>query len=213
MTYAETLREVNSRIQTTAIKGKEYAEVNQRVLAFWELFPEGRISTRIVEDTGTRCTVQALVYRTPEEMEPAAMGHAFEDRKGSINSTSYLENCETSAVGRALGMLGIGSTQALASADEVQAAISAQERAAEAKSAPKDRQGAKRPAERPREAQSDILDPIRERVRAYADALGVTTKAAAEELARRFGVGDLREMDPSNVRACAAYMDGVIKGA
>lgn len=208
MSYAERLRDVNSRIATTSIKGKEYAEVAQRVLAFWELFPEGRLETSIVEDSGTRCTVIAYVYRSADDAVPAATGHAFEERKGSINSTSYLENCETSAVGRALGMLGIGSTQALASADEVRAALAAQDAAKAQRPQPK----AQRAAERPTEAQRDHLVPIRERIHDYAQAMGATTKEAAEELAARFGVADMRDLDAAAAKACAAYMQGVIGG-
>lgn len=187
MTYAERLAGVNSRIRTTSIKGKEYAEVNQRVLAFWELFPEGRIRTEVLEDTGTRCTVRAQVWRSPEEEWPAATGTAFEERKGSINSTSYLENCETSAVGRALGMLGIGATEALASAEEVAGAIAQQE--------------ATRAHERP----SDYLTPVRQRLALRAQRLGVTTKQVAEELQRTFG--DMRELPPAKVPEVCAWLD------
>jgi len=49
-----------------------------------------------------------------------ATGHAFEKKASTfINQTSYIENCETSAVGRALGILGIGVDTAIASAEEV----------------------------------------------------------------------------------------------
>lgn len=125
--YTERLAEVNARISTTNIKGKEYAEVNQRILAFWELFPEGRIVTDMVKDDGQRCDFSCKVYRNSTDTEPVATGHAFEEKKGMINTTSYVENCETSAIGRALGILGIGATNALASAEEVQHAIEQQQ--------------------------------------------------------------------------------------
>lgn len=126
MSYSDNLRAINSRISTMNIKGKDYAEVNQRILAFWELFPNGRISTDVTT-TDARCDCVCEVYRDLQDQYPAATGHAFEERKGQVNSTSYVENCETSAVGRALGMLGIGATKALASAEEVKAAIEQQE--------------------------------------------------------------------------------------
>lgn len=203
MSYAERLAGVNSRIRTTSIKGKEYAEVNQRVLAFWELFPEGRIRTELLEDTGTRCTVVASVWRSPEEEWPAATGTAFEERKGTINSTSYLENCETSAVGRALGMLGIGATEALASAEEVAGAIAQQEatrgreRPSKAKGEPEGGEARKRP--------SDYLTPVRQRLALRAQRLGVTTKQVAEELQRTFG--DMRELPPAKVPEVCAWLD------
>ena len=56
-----------------------------------------------------------------------ATGTAFEEKGSSyINKTSYVENCETSAVGRALAMLGIGSEENLCSADELVNAINGQ---------------------------------------------------------------------------------------
>lgn len=125
MSYIEQLRDINSRINTTNIKGKEYAEVNQRILAFWELFPTGNIVTECTT-TDTRCDCRCEVYRKETDERPAATGHAFEIKQGQINSTSYVENCETSAIGRALGILGIGSTQAIASKDELENALALQ---------------------------------------------------------------------------------------
>lgn len=113
--------EINKRLKRTNIKGKDYIEVNQRILAFWELYPNGRIVTELLADDGKRCTFKATVYDGDNLL---ATGHSFEFQgAGMVNKTSYVENCETSAVGRALGMLGIGVTESIASADEVQAAI------------------------------------------------------------------------------------------
>lgn len=118
--------EINKRLRRTNIKGKDYIEVNQRILAFWELYPNGRITTELLADDGKRCTFKASVYDGDNLL---ATGHSFEFQgAGMVNKTSYVENCETSAVGRALGMLGIGVTESIASADEVQAAIEHQER-------------------------------------------------------------------------------------
>ena len=118
--------DINKRLRRTNIKGKDYIEVNQRILAFWELYPNGRITTELLADDGKRCTFKASVYDGDNLL---ATGHSFEFQgAGMVNKTSYVENCETSAVGRALGMLGIGVTESIASADEVQAAIAHQER-------------------------------------------------------------------------------------
>ena len=63
-----------------------------------------------------------------EKGETIAQGMAQEDRTSSrINQTSYVENCETSAVGRALGFLGIGIETSIATADEVDMAIAKQD--------------------------------------------------------------------------------------
>ena len=118
--------DINKRLKRTNIKGRDYIEVNQRILAFWELYPNGRITTELLADDGKRCTFKAAVYDGDNLL---ATGHSFEFQgAGMVNKTSYVENCETSAVGRALGMLGIGVTESIASADEVQAAIEHQER-------------------------------------------------------------------------------------
>ena len=119
------LNEVNKRLKTRDVKGRPYVEVNQRILGFWELYPNGRIVTEKLVDDGTRCDFRAMVY---DGDVLKATGHAYELKTGKgVNATSYVENCETSAVGRALGMLGIGSTESIASAEEVENAITAQE--------------------------------------------------------------------------------------
>ena len=119
----DELERINAGLKTVNIKGKEYVQVNERVLAFRALYPYGKILNEILFDDGTRCTVKTTVKDGDETI---ATAHATEVREGMINKTSYLENCETSAVGRALGFLGIGSTSAIASADEVTNAINQQ---------------------------------------------------------------------------------------
>ena len=124
-------KEVNDRLTRTNIKGRQYIDVAQRIQGFWELYPQGRIVTEMVADDGKRCVFKAEAYDMAEGGAGLlATGHAYEVNSGrGVNSTSYIENCETSAVGRALGMLGIGSTDSIASADEV---MNAQQRQAQA---------------------------------------------------------------------------------
>jgi len=129
----KNLEEINSRLKTTDIKGKDYVEVNQRILAFRELFPNGSITTEIISIENGVCTVKATIDDYDDErgdIKTLATGHA-QEKEGStfINKTSYIENCETSAVGRALGLLGIGATTSIASAEEVLNAITNQTRA------------------------------------------------------------------------------------
>lgn len=119
----EDLERVNSSLKTLNIKGKEYVMVNERVLAFRALYPEGKILNEILYDDGTRCTVKTTVKDGDQTI---ATAHASEVREGMVNKTNYLENCETSAVGRALGFLGIGSMSSIASAEEVTNAINQQ---------------------------------------------------------------------------------------
>ena len=125
MTF-EQLMEVNKSIKTTDIKGKDYAEVNQRIKAFRMLYPNGCIVTNLMSNENGVCIMQARVYDDNEKL--LASGTAYE-KEGStfINKTSYIENCETSAVGRALGMLGIGIDTSVASYEEVSNAIAQQE--------------------------------------------------------------------------------------
>lgn len=87
-----------------------YVTVAERVAAFYEDWPVGRILTAIIEHDQEKGFVlmRAEVYRELAEVTPSATGHAFEVRgEGHVNRTSYIENCETGAVGRALANLGM----------------------------------------------------------------------------------------------------------
>ena len=121
----EDIRKANENIKTTDIKGKEYAEVNQRIKAFRMVFPNGSISTEIISLNDGVVTMRAIVC--DEDGKLLGTGTAQEKETSSfINKTSYIENCETSAVGRALGMCGFGIDTSVASAEEVQNAINNQ---------------------------------------------------------------------------------------
>ena len=121
----QSLVKANASIRTTNIKGKEYAEVNQRVKAFRTLYPEGFITTEILCREGGLCIIKATVgYYADGKSVILATGTAYEKEGSSqINRTSYIENCETSAVGRALGMAGFGIDTSIASADEMNNAL------------------------------------------------------------------------------------------
>lgn len=113
----ERLQQANEAIQTTDIKGKEYAEVNQRVKAFRMICPDGRIETEMLSNENGICVFRASVIDEAERV--LATGTAYEKENSSfINKTSYIENCETSAVGRALGFAGFGIDVAIRSAEE-----------------------------------------------------------------------------------------------
>tara|TARA_R110000824_G_C15197448_1_gene675380 strand:- start:764 stop:1312 length:549 start_codon:yes stop_codon:yes gene_type:complete len=124
-----------------SIHGKDYATVPFRVRCFRELNPNGFIITTLEKDDGTVLVMKCCVYYSEFEM-PIATGWAEEVRGSSnINKTSALENCETSAVGRALGFAGYGSAESIASAEEVTIAIERQ------KNQPKKKKEAKITAE------------------------------------------------------------------
>lgn len=87
---------------------KDYEDVDTRLHKFWDAHPDGRIYTELVAHTETRFIVKAYAYREIDSEIPAATGYA-EEQVGSskVNETSALENCETSAIGRALANLGL----------------------------------------------------------------------------------------------------------
>ena len=109
-------------MKTINIHGKKYVEVNERIIYFRQHYKNWTLSTEFVELTENKCEMKAEVKN--EDRRGIADGIA-EEIKGSshINKTSFIENCQTSAWGRALGNLGIGIDTSVASADEVNYAI------------------------------------------------------------------------------------------
>lgn len=112
-----------SRPNSSRDRFEDYVPVAERLERFYERYPDGRICTSIVQhdmETGF-VLMRAEVYRTPDDAQPAATGHAFEVRGESyVNKTSYIENAETSSVGRALAMLGFEVKRGIASREELQ---------------------------------------------------------------------------------------------
>ena len=104
-----------------SFKGKSYVQVADRVLFFNENYPNGCITTDIKEHANEIIVIQAKVY--PDgigDNKRFFTGYAQEkEGEGYINKTSAIENCETSAVGRALAMMGIGVIESIASIDEI----------------------------------------------------------------------------------------------
>jgi hypothetical protein len=128
MATFEEICKANETIKTTDIKGKAYAEVNQRIKAFRMVYPNGSIATELLSNENGVCVFKASVYDNEEDTLLLGTGHAYEKESSSfINKTSYIENCETSAVGRALAMAGFGIDTSIASAEEVGNAINNQQ--------------------------------------------------------------------------------------
>lgn len=118
MWTVEQIELENSKMKTTDIQGKGYAEVNQRIKAFRRICPNGTIQTELISNENGVAIFRASVL--DEDGKLLGTGTAYEkEGAGFINKTSYIENCETSAVGRALGMCGIGVEKAFASYEEV----------------------------------------------------------------------------------------------
>ena len=85
-----------------------YETVDERLEKFWKQYPDGRISTEIELITDDRCIVKAYIYKTFLDGVAFATGIA-EERSADrgVNSTSFVENCESSAIGRALHTGGL----------------------------------------------------------------------------------------------------------
>lgn len=121
----EDIKKANDSIRTMTIRGNEYAEVHQRIKAFRMVHPDGFIITEMLSNENGVCVFRAKVgYFEAGEHRVLGTGTAYE-KEGStfINKTSYLEVCETSAVGRALGMAGYGIDTSVSSYEEVANAI------------------------------------------------------------------------------------------
>ena len=114
-----------SDLATVKIKGKDYVMVNERIKAFRNNFKGFSLETEIIDITSESCTMRAVVR--DETGRIIATGTAQEQKQSSnINKTSYVENCETSAWGRALGNLGIGVDTSICSAEELSFALTNQ---------------------------------------------------------------------------------------
>ena len=139
MATYEQIAKANETIRTTPIEKtntktgeksvKDYAEVNQRIKAFRMVYPDGYITTKMISNENGVCVFTAECgyfadFETMCQRRVLGTGTAYEKENSTfINKTSYIENCETSAVGRALGMAGFGIDTSVASLEEVQNAI------------------------------------------------------------------------------------------
>lgn len=116
------------KFKTTNIKGKEYVMINERIKFFRseKKYDGWAIVTDFTMIDSDMCVCVCRIYDAGGQV--ISVGHAHEERSSSmINKTSYVENCETSAIGRALGFMGIGIDTSIASAEEVQTAIKKQD--------------------------------------------------------------------------------------
>ena len=133
----------NYKFKTTNIRGKQYVEVNERIKFFRqeEQYKGWSITTSIENMTDTDVIMRTVIRDA--ENKAIATGFAQEVKGSSnINKTSHIENCETSAVGRALAMLGIGIDTSIASANEVETAIAQSEQPRDTKpSSPAKKEG------------------------------------------------------------------------
>ena len=107
---------------------QDYVTVAERIEKFYQRHENGRIVTHIVEHDAERgfILMRAEIYRSADDALPAATGHAYEFKsEGYVQRTSYIEVCETSAVGRALAMAGFEVRRGIASREEMEKATRA----------------------------------------------------------------------------------------
>jgi hypothetical protein len=113
------------KLKTIPIHGKEYVEVKTRVQYFRKNYPKGSIVTDVLQQDSESITTQTKIFIDDKLV---SSGIAHEDKNVShINQTSFIECCETSSVGRALGMFGIGIESSVDTADTINRAIKQQE--------------------------------------------------------------------------------------
>ena len=99
---------------------EDYETVEERLIKFWKEHPDGQIHTKVLEHTTGRFIVEASIYRTEADARPWTTGLAEETVQGrGVNATSALENCETSAIGRALANAGYATKGKRASREEM----------------------------------------------------------------------------------------------
>lgn len=103
------------------IKGKQYVLVSDRILYFNEAYPKGSIATEELPATKPKMVkFKATVVPDVEQPNRVFTGHSQATwGDGLVNRTAALENAETSAIGRALAMMGIGVIDSIASVDEL----------------------------------------------------------------------------------------------
>ena len=99
---------------------EDYETVEERLVKFWKEHPDGQIHTKLLDCTTTRFIVEASIFRTEADVRPWTTGLAEETVQGrGVNATSALENCETSAIGRALANAGYATKGKRASREEM----------------------------------------------------------------------------------------------
>lgn len=105
---------------------ENYVDVKERISDFWKAYPNGRIKTRVVDldepnATQRMVVVLAEIYKNLEDAVPTATGLAKErEGSGGANRTAFLENAETSAIGRAIANMGVATERERPSRQEME---------------------------------------------------------------------------------------------
>jgi hypothetical protein len=185
----------------------EYATVNERIAKFKAEYPEGSIQTEIVKYENGLIVVKAYAFRDREDIHPST-GHAQEVEGSSyINKTSALENCETSAVGRALAFLGFEVKKAIASREEVEKARRREE-ALKQSGDRTDKTITGLDRSTPQAYQKPEFDPVlTSQANGLYLKLGAKTKEEQNALKKEFG----ETITPENLAKYVEFLDGKVK--
>lgn len=119
----EQIKKANEEIETIKLGAKGYAQVNERIKAYRKVYPTGSIITQIEEIREDYVRIRAEVRDQAGNIVSTGVASEMltgDNKKDYINKTSMVENCETSAVGRALGFAGFGVDTAIASAEDIE---------------------------------------------------------------------------------------------
>ncbi len=117
----EQIKKANEEITKMQVGNGQYAKVSERVNAYRKVYPTGAIETEIEEVNEQSVRILATVR---DELGCVlATARATEEKKAkgkmTVNLTDMIENCETSAVGRALGFAGFGIDSEIASGEDI----------------------------------------------------------------------------------------------
>jgi hypothetical protein len=155
----------------------DYETVEVRLGKFIAEYPDFRIYTELLESSPTRFIVRASIYRTELDANPWATGLAYEvvTDKG-VNSTSALENAETSAIGRSLANAGYAAKGKRPSQTEMAKVIAAEDKPKTIYGTPNSRSAAVEQALRSSfEVSTKEPDPVQWTVGEVVDAIGSST--------------------------------------
>lgn len=193
MITSEQLEQANKQLTTLSIKGKEYVQVTERVKAFRSICPNGSITTEIISMDGEKVVMKSTVCDGDTVL---GTGLAYERESSSyINKTSYIENCETSAVGRALGFCGIGIDGSMCSAEELVNAIT-QQKQIEAQEA------------RTKKGRNKVSAEEAAEIRGMCETCGVNI----EKLLLMYKVNSFEEMTPDHYAILKSQLESRING-
>lgn len=189
-----------------------YVDVQIRINQFWEDYPDGAIRTRLDSDPSdfSVCRYRAEVYKHRDNAAPDAVGYAFEVRQDAgkgANVTSHEENCETSAIGRALANMGYAKDgKNRPSKQEMAKVERAAERATTAPHAPK-------PANTAPDTPSPDWKAASDRMHAAGGKHGFTHEELRlicdreEQLANKRTITTLKDAPPALMRYVADLID------